>query len=97
MVKKNDLVVRDLGYFSLTVFEKLIKAKAHFLSRLRYGVTIADWHGKLVLLKDLLKQKHGVERWVYIGAEKKVCVRLVMIPVPSAQAAEKVLINKSIN
>lgn len=90
LVKKGDLVIRDLGYFSLAVFEKLIKAEVHFLSRLRYGVTITDKQGKLVLLKDLLKQKNGVDRWVYIGSEKKVLVRLVMIPVPAAQAAEKI-------
>ena len=90
LVKKGDLVIRDLGYFSLAVFEKLIKAKVHFLSRLRYGVTITDRQGNPVLLKDLLKQKQGVDRWVYIGSTKKVWVRLVLIPVPAAQAAEKI-------
>ena len=90
LVKKGDLVIRDLGYFSIAVFDKLIKAQAHFLSRLRYGVTITDRQGKLILLKDLLKHKHGVDRWVYIGSEKKVLVRLVMIPVPPLQAAEKI-------
>ena len=90
IVKKNDLVIRDLGYFSIDVFEKLIKAQAHFLSRLRYGVIITDLYGKPVLLKDLLKQKHGTDRWVYIGSKKRILVRLVMIPVPAAQRAEKV-------
>jgi hypothetical protein len=90
LVKKADLVIRDLGYFSLAVFEKLIKAEVHFLSRLRYGVTITDSQGKPVLLKDLLKQKQGVDRWVYIGSKKKVWVRLVMVPVPAVQAAQKI-------
>jgi hypothetical protein len=90
LVKKGDLVIRDLGYFSIAVFESIIKSQAHFVSRLRYGVTISDRNGKPVLLKDLLKQKHGVDRWVYIGSKKKVWVRLVMVPVPKLQAAEKV-------
>ena len=90
LVTKGDLVIRDLGYFSLAVFEKLIKSQVHFLTRLRYGVTITDPKGKMVLLKDLLKQKRGVDRWVYIGSEKKVLVRLVMIPLPATQAAEKI-------
>jgi hypothetical protein len=90
LIKKGDLVIRDLGYFSLAVFEKLIEGQVHFLSRLRYGVTITDKQGQPVLLKDLLKQKRGTDRWVYIGSEKKVLVRLVMIPVPAAQAAEKI-------
>lgn len=89
-VKQGDLVIRDLGYFSIAVFEKLINARVHFLSRLRYGVTITDCQGKPVLLKGLLKQKHGTDRWVYIGSKKKVLVRLVMIPVPAVQAAEKI-------
>jgi hypothetical protein len=90
LAKKGDLVIRDLGYFSIAVFEKLIKAHAHILSRLRYGVTIIDQQGKPILLKDLLKQKHGVDRWVYIGSEKKILFRLVMIPVPPEAAAEKI-------
>ncbi len=90
LVKKGDLVIRDLGYFSLAVFEKLIKAQVHLLSRLRYGVTITDKQGQPILLKDLLKQKRGTDKWVYIGSEKKVLVRLVMIPAPAAQAAEKI-------
>jgi hypothetical protein len=89
-VTKGDLVIRDLGYFVIASFEKLIKAQVHFVSRLRFGVTIADRQGKPILVKDLLKQKRGVDRWVLIGSEKKVLVRLVMIPVPPGQAAEKI-------
>ncbi len=90
LVKKGDLVIRDLGYFSLAVFEKLIKAEVHFLSRLRYGVTITGKGRQPILLKDLLKQKRGTDKWVYIGSEKKALIRLVMIPVPAEQAAEKI-------
>jgi hypothetical protein len=90
LIKKGDLVIRDLGYFAIASFEKLIKAQVHFLSRLRYGLIITDQKGRPVLLKDLLKQKRGVDRWVYIGSEKKVWVRLVMIPVPPEAAAEKI-------
>jgi hypothetical protein len=87
---KGDLVIRDLGYFAIAVFEKIIEAQAHFVSRLKFGVTISDENGKQLLLKDLLKQKQGTDRLVYIGSEKKLLVRLVMIPLPAAQAAEKV-------
>jgi hypothetical protein len=90
LAAKGDLVIRDLGYFSLAVFEKLIAGGVHFLSRLRYGVTITDLQGRPFSIKALLKQKNGVDRWVYIGNDKKVMVRLVMLPVPAAQAAEKV-------
>lgn len=87
---KGDLVMRDLGYFLIAVFEKLIRAEVHFVSRLKYGVTITDEYGKLIRLKDLLKQKGGVDRWVYIGKEKKIWIRLVIVPIPPQEAAEKI-------
>jgi hypothetical protein len=90
LLSKDDLVIRDLGYFSIAVFEKIIKAQAHFVSRLKFGVTISDRQGKQILLKELLSQKRGTQRWVYIGMERNVLVRLVMIPLPAGQAAEKI-------
>jgi Transposase DDE domain len=90
ILKKGDLVIRDMGYFAIATFQKIIASKAHFLSRLKYGVKISDENGKIISLKDLLKQKHGVDKWVYVGVEKKILVRLVMIPLPSLQAAEKI-------
>jgi hypothetical protein len=90
LLKKGDLVIRDMGYFAIATFQKIIAAKAHFLSRLRYGVIISDENGKVILLKDLLKQRNGVDRWVYIGVERKILVRLVMLPLPAAQVAEKI-------
>ena len=89
-IKKGDLVIRDLGYFAIATFQKIIKAQAHFLSRLRYGITLSERNGNPIALKKLLKQKHGVDRWVYIGKKKKVWARLVMIPLPAAQVAEKI-------
>jgi uncharacterized membrane protein YhaH (DUF805 family) len=89
LVRKGDLVIRDLGYFSLSVFEQLINANVHILSRLKYGVSIFDKMGSPINLKKLLQQKHNIDRWVYIGSDKKVLLRLVMIPLPAAQAAER--------
>ena len=37
---ENDLVVRDLGYFSVPVFKKIAKQKAFFLSRLHSSTEI---------------------------------------------------------
>ena len=51
---------------------------------------IADEKRKPVTLKTLVKQKHEVDRWVYIGSDRKVLFRLVMIPMPAAQMAERV-------
>ena len=89
LLKQGDLVIRDMGYFVISTFKEIIAAKAHFLSRLKYGVVISDEAGKIISLKELLKHKNGIDKWVYIGVKNKVKVRLVMIPLPSAQVAEK--------
>jgi hypothetical protein len=90
LLKQGDLVIRDMGYFVLSTFKEIIAAKAHFLSRLKYGVVISDEAGKIISLKELLKHKNGIDKWVYIGVKNKVKVRLVMLPLPSAQVAEKI-------
>jgi len=87
---KGDLVIRDMGYFAMDTFEKLIKAEIHFLSRLKYGVKLYDWQGKEIPLKALLKGNKAVDQWVYIGVEKKLWVRLVMLPVPAEQRSQRV-------
>lgn len=86
---KGDLVIRDLGYFALSAFAAMIDKGVHFVSRLKYGVKLYDLNGKEIVLASLLKRKGRADRWVYIGADKKVKVRLVMIPLAAAQAAEK--------
>ena len=88
--RKGDLVIRDMGYSSLAVFGELIRANVHFLSRFRFGINMTDMQGRAVPLKGLLKQKSSVDRLVCIGGKARVPVRLVMIPLPAGQAAERV-------
>lgn len=85
-----DLIIRDLGYFVLSVFKKIIKAGAFFLSRLRCDVLIYELNGNTQI--DLLKllKKHGqLDIDVLIGAKEKLPVRLVAIPVSEKVAAER--------
>ena len=89
-VQKGDLVIRDLGYFALSTFQRLIKAEVYFLSRLRYGVNLYDKNGSALSLKDLLKRGKPVDKWVFIGAEKRIWVRLIMLPLPAVQVSEKI-------
>ena len=85
---KGDLIIRDLGYFALSTFKELQGDGVYFLSRLRFGVKIYEMNGKEIALKSLLKPGKEVDRQVLIG-EKKVPVRLVILPVPKEVAAEK--------
>jgi hypothetical protein len=88
--RKGDLVIRDMGYFAMATFEKLIKAEIHFLSRLKYGVKLYDRQGNEIPLSVLLKGNKAVDQWVYIGVEKKLWVRLVMLPIPAEQRSQRV-------
>lgn len=53
-----------------------------------FGVKIYELDGTEIALKSLLKPGKKVDRWVLTG-EKKVMVRLVMLPVPKEVAAKK--------
>jgi len=88
--KKGDLVIRDMGYFVMDTFENLLKEEIHFLSRLKYGVNLYDRQGNEIPLKTLLKRNKTVDQWVYTGVEKKVWVRLIMLPVPAEHRSERV-------
>ena len=85
-VCKNDLVIRDLGYFSLPVLQKIHKQEAFFLSRLPSHILVFDEKGVEIDFKDLFifMTKTGIEkteRQVFIG-EDKVPVRLIIGLVP---------------
>ncbi len=90
VAKPGDLVLRDLGYFSSPVFQKLLDQGIHFVSRLRRNVSIID---PIALKKiDLLKRLRR-DRWfdqpVLLGAEQRVRLRLVALPVPEQVANER--------
>lgn len=89
-LKKGDLLIRDLGYFALEVFEQINLKKAFFLSRLRYGVTLFDEKGREVSWKQLAGKKKTTDTWVWMGKNTSVKVRLLFIPLPPQQAAERV-------
>jgi len=89
-INKGDLVIRDLGYFALPCFSALITRQAYFLSRLRFDVNLYDEKGKQLCLKRLLRKPISKDQWVYIGAKQKLRVRLIMIPLDTQQAAEKI-------
>lgn len=88
-LNKNDLVIRDMGYFVLKSLQEIMDKKAWFLSRLRYNVKIYDQQGKCLTMQRLLR-KNRIDQWVWIGEEKRLAVRLVLHQLPAAQAAERI-------
>jgi hypothetical protein len=89
VVQKGDLILRDLGYFSLGVLAQLESQGAFFLSRLRGGVALRDPQTKKQI--DLLKwlRHHGrFDGWVLLG-EKEHRLRVVALPVPQEVAQRR--------
>lgn len=89
LLRPDDLVIRDLGYFVLNVFRQIASADAFFLSRYRYGTYIYDAHtGGQIQLKQVLKDSI-VDLQVVLGAEEKLPCRLVAVKLPDHVAAQK--------
>lgn len=87
VAKPGDLVLRDLGYFSSAVFQKLLDRGIHFLSRLRQNVSIIDPDTlKPIDLLRMLRRDGSFDQQVLLGAQQRVPVRLVALPVPEQVA-----------
>ena len=87
IAQSGDLLIRDLGYFSLDCFNQLCKANIHFVTRLRYGVLITDLNtGKKINLLNILRKQGQFDRWVRLGSDTEVRARLVAVPLPQEQA-----------
>jgi IS4 transposase len=87
-VCKNDLVIRDLGYFSIPVLQKINEKEAFFLSKLPSHVLVYDENGVEIDFEKLYSSMTNsgtaiCERQVFIGKDKvKVAVRLIIGLVP---------------
>lgn len=89
-IGKGDLVIRDLGYFVLDVFEQIIERGAHFLTKKRYGVNVYDIDsGEQMDLCCLLRKKKYIDREVFLGRACKIKVRLAAVSLPVAIASER--------
>lgn len=82
IARRGDLVLRDLGYFTIRTLERLVEAGVHFPSRLRSEVLLCNPEsGQPLYLARLLKKGERLDRMVCIG-ENGLLVRLVALPVP---------------
>jgi len=89
ILRRGDLVLRDLGYFVLKVFQQIMLKGAFFLSRYRHGTNLYDPQTQAPLdLAGLLRPGQSLDRQVLLGAEK-IPVRLVALPVAEALANQR--------
>lgn len=88
--KKDDLVLRDQGYFSFDVFNSMITKGIYFISRLRFGVAVYENETleRIKLLK-LLKNKSFLDQYVTIGRSNPIRVRLIALKLDHKTASER--------
>jgi hypothetical protein len=97
LVRMGDLVLRDLGYFSLKVFAAIERKRAYFLSRYFYRAALYDREGTRFDLLNYLRVHTILDQWLVIGSEERLAVRVVAVPVPediSAARRRKLLQNR---
>jgi hypothetical protein len=87
-VDMGDLIIRDLGYYSLPTLSKFNAAKAFFISRLgaKTKIYVPDQEDEMSF-KELYnnmvrKEKTCVEMRVYAGRKERMPVRLIVSIVP---------------
>jgi hypothetical protein len=88
VAERDDLVIRDLGYFALPVLAALELQGAFFLSRYKHGVRVYDLQGQPLDLVRELQTQGRCDREVLLGADR-VRVRLVALPAPEAVVNER--------
>jgi len=88
-LKAGDLVIRDLGYFTLKVLKQVASLNAFFLSRCRYGINLYDAKtGEPLELGKVLKGS-AIDIQVVAGAKEKLPCRLVAVKLPDRVANER--------
>lgn len=94
-LKVNDLLIEDLGYFSVGRFKEVMLSGAKFLSRLKFDINIFlnknDTYQAFDLLKEEKEMQSGEirEYQVCIGKNEKLPVRIIIEKVDPHVAAEK--------
>jgi hypothetical protein len=83
VAQKRDLIIRDMGYFVMQVFEDMTKASVKFITRVKSGVKI--YHPKTGAEIDLVKlfrNKNKIDQWVLVSSKSKLLLRLIAVKMP---------------
>lgn len=95
IIRAGDLVIRDLGYWSLPVFAQIARVGAFFLSRYRPGTNLYDEQGQQIDLLELLgsiERRGGnfCDQWVYAGQEQRLKTRLIALKCPPEVVEQRI-------
>ena len=94
IIQPKDLILRDLGYFTLNSLEAIDQREAFFLSRLRYGTALFDEKEERIDLVTCLREAAREEGKSCViearmGATKKLPIRVVAVRLPKSVANER--------
>jgi hypothetical protein len=89
-LRAGDLIIRDLGYFSIAVLRSIADAQAFFLSRMRMEALVYDPNsGARIDTRKLFKSRNLVDMPILLGEDERFPVRLIGVPVPAAVADKR--------
>jgi len=89
-LQEGDLVLRDLGYHVLKVFQQINAKKAFFLSKYHYPVALFDYNtGTRIRLLKKLKKYGNMDMLVNMGDKVKIPVRIVAIKLSKKEALQR--------
>jgi hypothetical protein len=88
-LRRGDLFIRDLGFFVLTVLERLTERGINWLSRCKTNAGVFDLAGRDLDLVRALRGRDQLDRQVLLGRKERLPVRLVALKVPAAVANER--------
>lgn len=89
-LRRGTLVLRDRGYWSLDSLGKIAGRGAFFLSRLRFGLNLYDPESRRLPGQKEVLGKRAPDRPVELCAAYRLAVRLLVVPLPAAVAAQRV-------
>jgi len=88
-LQKDDLLLQDLGYFTLNWLEQVIENQ-YVITKWDNKTNLYEIDGTKIDLLQLLKKKRRIDRQVLVGKEKKLPMRLVAKKLPKAVADERI-------
>lgn len=95
-LEAGDLVLRDMGYWSLKVFQQIVARQAYFLSRFRYGTNLYDAQsGEQLDLIKLLKRSRNrqlsyLDMNIKLGKKAQLPCRLIARELPPEIANQRI-------
>ena len=91
VAQAGDLVIRDLGYFSLSIFAKMMNMGIFLITKYKYGVTILDTEKEEAIdLLALFSGKTEVDMLVKVGQSQQLNMRLVAKKLPIIVANQRI-------